>query len=166
MKLGAGHLRAHLAERQQREVQSLVPVQAPGKQDDRTPVPAPAKARLEETGVGMIEEYRTTARRARACRVGIPPKMIRDDHVIRHCGGPAFEQTQDEPSRPSPSAAELGRVELGREVMDIEENPGAAPPRACGRQHEEVGHVMHVHEVEGSARIFLAQPTRAPAQET
>ena len=127
-----GDLGAHLAEGQQGEVESLVPVEAAGKKDDGPPVAATPHAGSEHPGVGVIEEDGAPSGRARARGVALVPEVVGDDHVIRRRGRAALERAKQEArSRQATQNMDAAMeratdaVPLGAPVAPI---PSMAPP--------------------------------------
>ena len=136
-------------------VQALVPVQRAGIAQDKAAIRITlAQVAVKDGGVGVIDEGGALVATDGATRDFLEPEVIGNDHVISEGGRPALDPLQGFEDQRVAAHAELGGVELGDDVVDVQDDLGPAQLGNQGRKHFEVRNRMDVHQVVGLVQLL------------
>ncbi len=117
-------------------------------------LPARAATGPEQRRVGIVEEHGQLGAGAGARRQLGVPQVVGRDHVVGEGHRPPFQPGQHAERGRAGVASELVGVELGAEVVDVEDQAGAEQLGDGGGEDLEVGQRVHVDDVVALAQVL------------
>ena len=150
----AGHQPLHGIDGQ---VQALVSIQGPRIDQDEPVIRSGSGSRRKQLEIHVVHQRRHLVRRCRSFHDHFLPDVIRNDHMIRKPAGP-FLHPPEECDRPRPALRpKLRLIELRKNVVNVQDDAGAAPLEHRSRENEKIRHVMHMQQIPSATRLGPAQ---------
>ena len=165
MEFRVRHLVGNFFEGVDGNVNTLMPLESAGEDDDLPAVFSRAGAILENVGVHVVDEDGAFARRGRTRGVFFQPQMIREDDVVGEPGGEPLHGLERAHGEGAVGDAELAPVKFRHDVVDVQEHLRALEFGVPGGEHHEVGDVVDVDQVIGFLAVTFPQPQRRGGQE-
>ena len=135
------------------EVETLVPLEAAGEENDESAVVTGPGAGIEDGRVDVIQENRALSRRDGAPDQLLVPQVVRDDDVVGKGRREPLHPGQQADTPVRQRDVELAGIELRHDVVNVENDPGARPLRIKSGKDQEIRHVVHMDDVVGVAAM-------------